>query len=325
MKEQSGYMNNSVSSSPRSKATRVSYSQSEYHLMVGFVKQNMKLFLRLISSDIHNKEVSLSATEFNTLRILFKVQSTDGKSLESRPTSASSSKMSMSSMQMKQLSHFAPFYMQPASTTSSASGQSSAKVHMSTIMDWIISLLAIQEPMENLYKLNSLNKCMNVKTYQDLYPHYQDRCCLSIQSCEDSNIYIDSTIQNVLISSCINCTIFIAAVSKVCTIEKCENSTMVVAANEVRIGSCIDTLVHSYTPLYPPIVYGDTRNLRLAPHNANYDKLSEHLVRAGIKFEQRFDESGKQMQLSDWFIEAINNFRKPVVMAKSNKSERTDS
>lgn len=98
MKESSSYMNNSVSSSPRSKATRVSYSQSEYHLMVGFVKQNMKLFLRLISSDIHNKEVSLSATEFNTLRILFKVQSVDGKSMESRPTSASSSKMSMQSM-----------------------------------------------------------------------------------------------------------------------------------------------------------------------------------------------------------------------------------
>lgn len=98
MKESSGYMNNSVSSSPRSKATRVSYSQSEYHLMVGFVKQNLKLFLRLISSDIHNKEVSLSATEFNTLRILFKVQSSEGKSLESRPTSASSSNRSIQSM-----------------------------------------------------------------------------------------------------------------------------------------------------------------------------------------------------------------------------------
>lgn len=73
---------NSVNSSPRSKATRVSYAHSEYQIMVSFIKMNMPLFLRLISSDIHNKEVSLSATEFNTLRVLFKVVGPDGKSLE---------------------------------------------------------------------------------------------------------------------------------------------------------------------------------------------------------------------------------------------------
>ena len=39
----------------------------------------MKIFLRLISTDIHNKEVSLSATEFNTLRILFKLENVDDK------------------------------------------------------------------------------------------------------------------------------------------------------------------------------------------------------------------------------------------------------
>lgn len=86
-----------------------------------------------------------------------------------------------------------------------------------------------------------------------------------------------------------------------CTIEKCENCILVVAANEVRIGSSVDTLVHSYTPLYPPVVYGDTRNLRLAPHNASYEKLPELLVRAGIKFEQRYDEKGQPMNLPDWF------------------------
>lgn len=59
--------------------------------MVAFIKSNLKLFLRLVSSDIHNKEVSLSATEFNTFRILFKVVGADGRSLENqlRPKSAS--------------------------------------------------------------------------------------------------------------------------------------------------------------------------------------------------------------------------------------------
>ena len=88
-----------------------------------------------------------------------------------------------------------------------------------------------------------------------------------------------------VVSSCVNCTIFIAAVTKVCSIEKCENTTVIVASNQLRIGNCIDTLVHSFIPGYPPIVYGDTRNLRMAPHNAMYAHLPEHLSRAGIPFE----------------------------------------
>ncbi len=58
-------------SSPRFKATKINYTTSEYSIITHFVKSNLKLFLRLVSSDIHNTEVSLSATEFNTLRILF--------------------------------------------------------------------------------------------------------------------------------------------------------------------------------------------------------------------------------------------------------------
>ena len=68
--------------------------------MVAFIKSNLKLFLRLVSSDIHNKEVSLSATEFNTLRILFKVTGPDGRSLENlqgRPKSASQQKQAAAS------------------------------------------------------------------------------------------------------------------------------------------------------------------------------------------------------------------------------------
>ena len=88
-----------------------------------------------------------------------------------------------------------------------------------------------------------------------------------------------------LVSSCINCTIFVAAVSKTATIEKCENVTLIVAANQLRIGNCIDSLVHSYTHKHPPIVYGDTRNLRMAPHNVMYSSLPNHLVSANIKYE----------------------------------------
>ena len=126
--------------------------------------------------------------------------------------------------------------------------------------------------------------------------------------CEESHIYIDSMVSCLLVSSCINCTIFVAAVSKTATIEKCENVTLIVAANQLRIGNCIDSLVHSYTHKHPPIVYGDTRNLRMAPHNVMYSNLPNHLVSANIKYEVPSDKN------SDWFDRAINNFRTPLLL-----------
>ena len=47
---------------------------NNYQIIMHFVKTNLKLFLRLVSTDIHNDEVSLTANEFNSLRVLFKVK-----------------------------------------------------------------------------------------------------------------------------------------------------------------------------------------------------------------------------------------------------------
>ncbi len=62
----------------------------------------------------------------------------------------------------------------------------------------------------------------------------------------------------------------------------CENVTVTVAAGCVRVGNCIDCTVHSYSHLGSPIVYGDTRNLCIAPHNAGYTEFTEVLARGGI-------------------------------------------
>ena len=125
------HMGGSVTSSPRSKATRSSYAQSEYQIIAAFIKNNLKLFLRLISTDIHNKEVSLSATEFNTLRILFKIQGSDGQPINTTG---------------KHLSSFAPFYQSQASA-SGPGNSTSIKVHMNEINDWINMLI---QPVESI-------------------------------------------------------------------------------------------------------------------------------------------------------------------------------
>ncbi len=67
--------NNSITASPRAKVTRSSIkSKSDYQIILHFVKTNLQLFIRLISSEIHTSDVALTANEFNSLRILFKIR-----------------------------------------------------------------------------------------------------------------------------------------------------------------------------------------------------------------------------------------------------------
>ena len=67
--------NMALGASPRSKVAKMTNMHNNYQIILHFVKTNLKLFLRLVSTDIHNDEVSLTANEFNSLRILFKVKS----------------------------------------------------------------------------------------------------------------------------------------------------------------------------------------------------------------------------------------------------------
>jgi hypothetical protein len=101
------------------------------------VKSNLKLLLRLISSDIHSPEASLSASEFNTLRILFKVQQASG--LKGPGV---------------QLSALTPFYQ---------TGSHSVKVNMNVIIDWLAQIIAPHEPEGEIVYMNGLNKCVTIK------------------------------------------------------------------------------------------------------------------------------------------------------------------
>ena len=145
---------------------------------------------------------------------------------------------------------------------------------MNEIIEWVNNLLVMIEPNEGVYNLNNFNKCVAVKNSKEIYNQVGSSCKMNIIECEDSSIFIDSNVEVLKITGCINSHIFVAAVNKICTIEKCENVTLCVAANQLRIGNCVDSTVHCYTTDLPPIVYGDTRNLRMAPHNASYQFLT---------------------------------------------------
>jgi hypothetical protein len=49
--------------------------------------------------------------------------------------------------------------------------------------------------------------------------------------------------------------------------------------------------------------------------------MLEHLKKANIKFER--PQSEKE-PISDWFAEQINNFRRPIIFSKGDRSERTE-
>ena len=76
-----------------------------------FVKSNLKLLLRLVSTDIHNTEVSLTANEFNSLRVLFKTQQISGTNLQ------------------RNLASMTPFF---------SVGSHSTKVHMNELSEWLL-------------------------------------------------------------------------------------------------------------------------------------------------------------------------------------------
>lgn len=211
----------------------------------------------MISSDIHSPEASLSASEFNTLRILFKVQQASGL------------KTTVPGGGLLQLSALTPFFQ---------TGSHSVKVHMNVIIDWLSQIISPHEPEGEIVYMNGLNKCVTIK--ESAIQNKDVR----IQGCEDSYIYVDTNVQFMQISNCYNCTIMVAAINKTCSIDKCENVTICLASNFVRIGNCVDCTVHSYTQLSPPIIYGDTRNLIMAPHNTSYFELLSHLRAADIMF-----------------------------------------
>jgi hypothetical protein len=255
-------------SSPRGKSS-TSRSQSssvifDYQVIVNFMKSNIKLFLRLIASDIHNTETSLNSNEFNTLKFLFRI----GNEINTNKSA--------------NFSNYAPFFMNFSTTT---------KINIDIISEWLSNLIytgpstsnfnfSINFDTDDMVSLKNLSKCVTIKE------GVNDRI-LKIAQCEDSYIYINSNVLHLKILNCQNCTIIVAAVNKITSIEKCENCHICIASNFLRISNSIDTYVYSYS-VTEPILFGDNRGVVLAPHNVYFDDLLTNLKNSKISFNSQY-------------------------------------
>ena len=245
-KSPSSYLNSPLTS-PRNKNINSFRNQSqeqEYNYMVNFIKTNLKLFLRIISSDIHNTETNINQNEFNTLRFLFKL---DGE-------------ISNTEKQKKPLSTYTNFYDNKIPGIN--------KVNMNIINEFLLNSISNDPPLDSDYiQIKNLSKCVTIKTSSDI----QNKN-IKITQCEDSYIYINTHIVNCKISYCTNCTIVIAVASKIISIDKCEKCQISIISNLTRISNVIDCNIFMYS-VSEPILFGDNRGLSLGPHNVTYTDL----------------------------------------------------
>ena len=248
-------------SSPRGKSSnnyRLASQGLEYKFIYNYVKSNLKLFLRIVASDIHNSETTINANEFNTLKFLFTIE--DNKFNKNKKTNGSS---------LSNLLHC--FDNLPPIT----------KINMNIINEFLISTLSTSAPeLSNYNIIKGLSKCVTIKTGNE----FQNKNLL-ISNCDDTYIYINTNVSNCKISLCTNCTIVVAVASKIVSIDKCENCNICIISNFTRISNMIDSNIYLFS-VYEPILYGDNRGLRLGPHNVTYNDLYLHLKESRLTITQ---------------------------------------
>lgn len=115
---------------------------------------------------------------------------------------------------------------------------------------------------------------------------------LRLTNCEDSYVYLDCPINSIVLTNCVNCTIMVAAAWKTCTIDKCERVNLTVASNFLRISSSVDCNIYSYS-IHPPFIFGDNRNVIMAPFNTGYTSLQNHVESAGLSISENCKKNFK--------------------------------
>ena len=251
-------------SSPRGKSSnnyRLAGQGLEYQFILNYIKSNLKLFLRIVASDIHNTETTINANEFNTFKFLFTIE--DNKF---------NTNIHDKNKKNTSLSNYLHCFDNLPPVT---------KINMNIINEFLLSAISTSAPeLSNYVIIKGLSKCVTIKSGNE----YQNKNLL-ISNCDDTYIYINTNVSNCKISLCTNCTIVIAVASKIISIDKCEKCNICIISNYSRISNMIDSTVYLFS-VYEPILYGDNRGLKLGPHNVTYNDLYIHVKESRLTITQ---------------------------------------
>ena len=131
-------------SSPRGKSSnnyRLASQGMEYQFILNYIKSNLKLFLRIVASDIHNTETTINANEFNTLKFLFSIEDTKHN------THGKSNKNSSLSNYLHCFDNLPPV----------------TKINMNIINEFLLSTLSTPAPeLSNYSIIKGLSKCVKI-------------------------------------------------------------------------------------------------------------------------------------------------------------------
>ena len=176
--------------------------------------------------------------------------------------------------------------------------EESSKVSLTEIYKWISANLSEKIPESEL-NIKNLTYCVTIRDSETV--QQKD---IRLHDWEEWYVYLDSNINSISISNWRNCIIMIAAWELSCSIDKWEKTQVTVATNFLRIGNSIDCVVYAYSGSNVPVLFGDNRNVVLAPHNAGYSTLGDHLKSAKIPIS----------------TSNIKNYSKPVLTSGDKSS-----
>lgn len=103
-----------------------------------------------------------------------------------------------------------------------------------------------------------------------------------VLDCHDAVIYCLAPLQYVTVSCCSDCVVVVGAVGRALRLERCERVQVVAATASAAVNTCHDCILYLGTNR-PPVLLGDNRFVQLAPHNAGYECLPEHMALAGVQ------------------------------------------
>lgn len=146
---------------------------------------------------------------------------------------------------------------------------------------------------------------------------------VKLTNCEDSCIFINSSINNLKIANCNNCTIFAAAVNKITSIDKCDNSNICIATNYLRISNSIESNFYIYSN-HKPILFGDNRGISFGPHNVHYNTFDQVIKSSKLIINQAnflLWTNPIDLNQSTYFIKEVKDFQLMSTPFESNLSQ----
>ncbi|KMZ91016.1 hypothetical protein PVMG_05846 [Plasmodium vivax Mauritania I] len=140
----------------------------------------------------------------------------------------------------------------------------------------------INAPHHGIESLN--NDIYEIKNVQGKTIYItRDKNVVNISNCKECNIFIFSNVEYLKIHVCVNCYIISLAIEMISSFFNSKNLDVHLVTRSLKIENVIDTNVYVYTETNI-IIFGDTRNIQLAPYNILNANQRRCLQKSKISF-----------------------------------------